>query len=92
MSLSETLDLSESRTYDAALEIIGGYKLTGNFSRDLQIVLKDFDVADKVTFEIKPKSMLSDCRHVEFRLNDNAEMARSKFNEIMRAHKEPDRT
>ena len=61
--------------------------MTGNFHAGLQIVLKDFGVADKVTFEIKPKSMLSDRRHVEFRINDNAEMDRSKFNEIMRAIK-----
>jgi hypothetical protein len=65
--ISDTLDLSESRTYDCALEIRGAYKLTGNFSVDLQIVLEDMGLLDQVTFEIKPKSLLSDCRQVEFR-------------------------
>jgi hypothetical protein len=61
-----TLELSESRTYDAALETLGAYKLTGNFTIDLEIVLKDMRVLDKVTYEIKPKTLLSDCRLVEF--------------------------
>jgi hypothetical protein len=65
--ISDTLDLSESRTYDCALEIRGAYKLTGNFSVDLQIVLEDLGLLDQVTFEVKPKSLLSDCRQVEFR-------------------------
>ena len=59
-NLSQTLELSEARTYDAALDTLGAYKLTGNFPTELEIVLKDLRVLDKVTFEIKPKSPLSD--------------------------------
>ena len=81
-NLSQTLDLSESRTYDAALETLGAYKLTGNFPTELEIVLKDLRVLDKVTFDIKPKSPLSDCRHVEFRPTDRVHQDR--FIEIMR--------
>src|ERR1700733_7877555 len=66
-NLSQTLELSELRTYDAALETLGAYKLTGNFPTELEIVLKDLRILDKVIFDIKHKSALSDCRHVEFR-------------------------
>jgi hypothetical protein len=65
--VAETLDLSASRTYDCAVEIRHAYKLTGNFCVDLEIVLDDLGVLDQVTFEAKPKSLLSDCREVEFR-------------------------
>lgn len=81
-NLSQTLELSEVRTYDAALETLGAYKLTGNFPTELEIVLKDLRVLDKVTFDIKPKSPLSDCRHVEFRPTDK--IHRDRFVEIMR--------
>ncbi len=81
-SISQTLELSEARTYDAALETLGAYKLTGNFPTELEIVLKDLRVLDKVTFDIKPKSPLSDCRHVEFRPTDKVH--RDRFVEIMR--------
>lgn len=81
-NISQTLELSESRTYDAALETLGAYKLTGNFPTELEIVLKDLRVLNKVTFDIKPKSPLSDCRHVEFRPTDKVH--RDRFVEIMR--------
>ena len=81
-SISQTLELSELRTYDAALETLGAYKLTGNFPTELEIVLKDLRVLDKVTFDIKPKSPLSDCRHVEFRPTDKVH--RDRFDGIMR--------
>jgi hypothetical protein len=81
-NLSQTLALSEMRTYDAALETLGAYKLTGNFPTELEIVLKDLRVLDKVTFDIKPKLPLSDCRHVEFRPTDRVH--RDRFVEIMR--------
>ena len=81
-NISQTLELSELRTYDAALETLGAYKLTGNFPTELEIVLKDLRVLDKVTFDIKPKSPLSDCRHVEFRPTDKVH--RDRFVEIMR--------
>ena len=81
-NISQTLELSESRTYDAALETLGAYKLTGNFPTELEIVLKDLRVFNKVTFDIKPKSPLSDCRHVEFRPTDKVH--RDRFAEIMR--------
>src|SRR5579862_562354 len=81
-NISQTLELSEARTYDAALETLGAYKLTGNFPTELEIVLKDLRVLNKVTFDIKPKSPLSDCRHVEFRPTDKVH--RDRFAEIMR--------
>jgi hypothetical protein len=81
-NLGQTLELSELRTYDAALETLGAYKLTGHFPTELEIVLKDLRVLDKVTFDIKPKSPLSDCRHVEFRPTDK--IHRDRFVEIMR--------
>jgi len=80
--LSQTLELSEMRTYDAALETLGAYKLTGHFPTELEIVLKDLRVLDKLTFDIKPKAPLSDCRHVEFRPTDKVH--RDRFVEIMR--------
>jgi hypothetical protein len=81
-NLSQTLALSEIRTYDAACETLCAYKLTGNFPTELEIVLKDLRVLDKVTFDIKPKLPLSDCRHVEFRPTDKVH--RDRFTEIMR--------
>src|ERR1019366_4227450 len=63
-SFSCTLDLSASRAHDAALDILGVYKLTGNFHINLEIVLKDLAVFDKVTYEIEPESLppfRSDC-------------------------------
>jgi hypothetical protein len=81
-NLRQTLALSEIRTYDAACETLCAYKLTGNFPTELEIVLKDLHVLDKVTFDIKPKSPLSDCRHVEFRPTDRVH--RDRFTEIMR--------
>ena len=80
-NICQTLELSELRTYDAALETLGAYKLTGNFPTELEIVLKDLRVLDKVTFDIKPKSALSDCRHVEFRPTEKVH--RDRFVEIM---------
>jgi hypothetical protein len=81
--VGETLDLSESRAYDAALEITGAYRLTGNFTVDLELVLKDLDVFDKLTFEIKPKSPLSDCRYVEFWPSHSA--CADQFSEMIRS-------
>jgi hypothetical protein len=84
-NVGQTLELSESRTYDAALETLGAYKLTGNFPVDLEIVLKDLRVLDKITFEIQPKTLLSDTRHVQFRPTDKVHSDR--FEEIMRSVK-----
>jgi hypothetical protein len=66
-AFTRTLELSEARTYDRALETLGAYKLTGNFPTELEIVLKDMRALSVLTFEIKPKSGWSDCRQVEFR-------------------------
>lgn len=82
-NIYDALELSEARAYDCALEILGAYKLTGNFPIDLQIVLKDLGVLDKITYEIEPKSPLSDRRNVIFRPNDNVHMDR--FSEITRS-------
>jgi hypothetical protein len=76
-----TLDLSESRTYDRALEILGAYKLTGNFSVNLEIVLKDLGAFDRVSFAVKPRSLLSDCRHIEFLAHGT--LRRDEFDNIM---------
>jgi hypothetical protein len=81
--IRRTLDLSESRTYDAALDSLNAYKLTGDFPVELEIVLKDLRVLDKVTFAIKPKSLLSDCRHVEFRPKNHVH--KDRFDEIVRS-------
>jgi hypothetical protein len=56
--LSFALDLSKSRAFDAALEILGAYKLTGNFHVNLEIVLKSLDALDKVTFDVEPTAAL----------------------------------
>jgi len=73
-SLSCALDLSKSRAHDAVLDILRAYKLTGNFHINLEIVLKDIGVFDKVTYQIERNPKLSyfqDCRHVVFKPNEN---------------------
>jgi len=82
-NIGQTLEISESRTYDAALETLGAYELTGNFPTELEIVLKDLRVLDKVVFYIKPKSLLLDTRHVVFRPADNIHL--DEFAAIMRS-------
>ncbi len=87
-SLSCALDLSQSRAHDAALDIRKAYKLTGNFHVNLEIVLKDIGVLDKVTYEIKSNPKLSycrDCRHVVFKLNEN--VPNELFGEIIKSIK-----
>jgi len=81
-NISERLELSESRAYDSALSILGAYKLTGNFATELEIVLRDLGILDKITYEIEPRAPLSDLHHVTFRPNDNVHADR--FREIMR--------
>ena len=85
-SSSCALDLSKSRTYDAALDILGAYKLTGNFHTNLEIVLKNIGAVDQVTFEPEPKAKLlhhPDCRRVVFR--SNPEVRADRFSEIIRS-------
>jgi hypothetical protein len=80
------LDLSKSRTYDAALDILGAYKLTGNFHTNLEIVLKNIGAFDQVTFEPEPNAKLlhhPDCRRVVFR--SNPEVRADRFSEIIRS-------
>ncbi len=84
-NVGQTLELSESRTYDAALETLGAYKLTGHFPTELEIVLKDLRVLDEVIFEIEPKTLLSDTRHVQFRPADKVHLDR--FADIVRSVK-----
>jgi hypothetical protein len=79
---SRTLELSEYRTYDRALETLGAYKLTGNFPTELEIVLRDMRALTMLTFEIEPKSGRSDCRRVEFRPKSN--IRQQQFDDIMR--------
>jgi hypothetical protein len=80
--ISQALELSESRTYDYALEILGAYKLTGCFPIELEIILRELGVIDKITYELEPKSPLSDSRHVLFRPTDNVH--EDRFREITR--------
>jgi hypothetical protein len=80
-SKSVVLELSQSRIYDYALNILDAYKLSGNFAIDLEIVLKDLGVFYDVTFAIGPKSFLSDCRYVEFFPKSRVHDAR--FSQIM---------
>ncbi len=80
------LDLSKSRTYDAALDILGAYKLTGNFHTNLEIVLESIGAFDEVTYELEPKAKLllhPDFRRVVFR--SNAEVRADRFSEIIRS-------
>jgi hypothetical protein len=73
-STEAVLELSKSRTYDCALDILGAYKLTNNFHVNLEIVLKDLNALDDLTFDIEPKPALgfhSDRRRVVFRRNRN---------------------
>jgi outer membrane translocation and assembly module TamA len=87
-SPSRALDLSQSRAHDAALDILGAYKLTGNFHVNLEIVLKDIGVLDKVRYEIKSNPKLSyyrDCRHVVFKPNEN--VPNEMFGEIIKSIK-----
>jgi hypothetical protein len=71
--LEQALDVSQSRTYDCALDILRAYKLSGNFPINLQIVIKDLgDLAD-IAFVIEPKRFYSDRRRVVFRPRDNVD-------------------
>ena len=82
---SATLDLSKSRAYDTALEILGAYKLTGNFHVNLGIVLEALGAQNDVAFEVQPVATLPyhpDCRHVEFRPKGN--VSPDRFHEIVR--------
>ena len=79
------IDLSKSRTNDAALEILHVYKLTGNFHINLEIILKHLGAFDEVTCGIAPISKLPyhpDCRHVTLRASKNVGIDR--FAEIIR--------
>jgi hypothetical protein len=85
-SLSCTLELSEWRAHDSALDILRAYKLTGNFQVNLEIVLKHLGVFDEVMCEIESMALLpfhSDCRHVVFWPNKN--VRKDRFNEIIRS-------
>ncbi len=85
---SATLDLSKSRAYDAALQILGAYKLTGNFHVNLEIVLGALGAGNEVTFDVRPVTTLPyhpDCRHVEFRARAN--VSPDRFQEIVRSVK-----
>jgi hypothetical protein len=87
-SLSCALDLSKSRAHDAVLGILKAYKLTGNFHVNLEILLKDIGVFDKVTYQIERNPKLSysqDCRHVVFKPNGN--VPNDMFGEIIKSIK-----
>ena len=84
-SPARTLDLSAWRAHDTALDILGAYKLTGNFHINLEIVLKELGVFDKVAYAIEPETPLPfrpDCRHVAFRPNAGVRM--DTFSDILR--------
>ena len=87
-SLPCALDLSRSRTHDAALDILRAYKLSGNFHVNLEIVLKDIGVLDKVRYEIESNPKLSynrDYRHVVFKPNEN--VTTEMFRDIIKSIK-----
>jgi hypothetical protein len=87
-SLSCALDLSKSRAHEAVLDILRAYKLTGNFHVNLEIVLKDIGVFDKVAYQIERNQNLSysqDCRHVVFKPNGN--IPDEMFGEIVKSIK-----
>jgi hypothetical protein len=67
-SRSHALDLSRLRAYDAVLDILQVYKLSGNFHGNLDTVPRDMGVFDTVTYRVEPNHVLdfSDCRHVVF--------------------------
>jgi hypothetical protein len=71
--LEQTLDVSESRAYDCALDILRAYKLSGNFPINLQIVLQDLGALAHVAFVIEPKRFCSDRRRVVFQPRDNVD-------------------
>jgi hypothetical protein len=82
-SVGLSLELSQSRTYDAALAILRAHKLTGNFTTEVEVVLRDLGVLNEVTYEVEePKSLFSDIRRVVFRVNGNVDAKR--FREITR--------
>ena len=87
-SRSCALDLSQSRAHDAALDILRAYKLTGNFRVNLEIVLKDIGVFDRVRYRIESTPKLfyrRDCRHVVFEPNES--IANEMFGEIIKSIK-----
>ncbi len=87
LSQSCTLDVSRSRTHGAALDILKAYKLSGNFHRNLETVLKDMGVNKLVTYQIEsnPRLAFPDCRHVVFRLNES--VPGDLFGEIIKSIK-----
>jgi hypothetical protein len=87
-SPSAALDLSKSRAYDASLEILGAYKLTGNFYVNLEIVLGALGARNEVTFDVQPAARLPyhpDCRRVELRAKPN--VSPHRFDEIVQSVK-----
>jgi len=86
VATEQSLDLSQARAYDSALEIVGAYKLTDNFPVNLDILLRDLGATAEVAFAVEPRSTVgfhSDCRRVVFRRNANVNEAR--FTAIMRS-------
>ena len=82
------LDLSETRAYDCALDILRAHKLTGNFHTNLEIVLKELGALGRIMFEVDPKYPLAldhDRRHVVFRASDSVRA--DGFSKIMRSVK-----
>jgi hypothetical protein len=71
--LEQTLDVSKSRAYNCALDILRAYKLSGNFPINLQIVLQDLGALPYIAFVIEPKRCCSDRRRVLFRPRDNVD-------------------
>jgi hypothetical protein len=84
--LGQALDISESRAYDCALDILRAYKLSGNFPINLQIVLKDLGALADIEFVIEPKRFYSDRRRVVFRPRDNVNT--DTFSAMMRSIKD----
>ena len=84
--LEQALDISESRAYDCALDILQAYKLSGNFPINLQIVLKDLGALADIAFVSEPKRFYSDRRRVVFQPRNNVDA--ETFNAIIRSIKD----
>jgi len=83
--LEQALDVSESRAYDCALDILRVYKLSGNFPINLQIILKDLGALADISFVIEPRRFYSDRRRVVFHPRGNVDA--NTFSAIMRSIK-----
>ena len=82
-SRSAVLDLSAAQAYDCALDFLGAYKLTGNFTVNLEWLLFRLHALDDVAFEIGTRTPLADHRRVAFRPRED--VSEERFREVILA-------